>query len=605
MRYVPNQVAPLDFQSRPDNARVSMRALAALALAVLLLPSAEPARAAGDDWAPDRLVVQARGGVPPDVAQKIFARHGAEVIEEIPELNTYVLRVRPSQLSKVEAGLSTSRHLKSIGKDYLRYLQTTAPNDYWYPGQWHLAKIQAPQAWDYTVGSSEIVIAVVDSGVTPVPDLASKLLAGVNLIDAGDTSDGLNHGTPVAGVAAAATNNATGVAGVNWASNVLPVKIYSSSGATTCSAVVSGIKWAADHGAKVINMSFGGASPCAGESSAIDYAWNKGAVLVAAAGNEASTTPTYPAAYNNVIAVAASRSDDTLDPNSNSGSWLSVAAPGVGIYTTYNTGKYSASAGTSIAAPVVSGLAALVLAANPTLSNAQVKALVEDNADDLGAPGFDNTYGWGRVNAYKSVMAAGATPPPAADTMPPVASISSPNDATSVSGLTTVNVSASDDTGVTRVELYVDGAVFASDPTAPHSFAWDTSVVNNGTHSLEAVAYDAAGNSGDSNLVRVTVDNSAPAPAPPTVDISSPVNGSSVTGTVKIKVSANGSSTIKKIEAYADGSLVGSNGCTSTSCSATFRWNSKPAAAGQHTLSAKAYDAAGNVGASSDVNVWK
>jgi len=603
MRHVPNLIDSPGFQSHPGNSRTSMRTLVALALAVALLLSATTARAAADDWAPDRLIVQTRGGVPADVAQMIFARHGAEVIDVIPDLNTWVLRVPPSQLSRVEAGLSTSRHLKSVGKDYLRYLQATAPNDPWFPAQWHLAKIQAPQAWDYTVGTSAVVIAIVDSGVTAVPDLASKLLPGVNLIDAADTSDGLNHGTPVAGAAAAATNNSFGVAGVNWGSTILPVKIYNSSGSTTCSAVIDGIKYAADHGARVINMSFAGTSACSGESSAIDYAWSKGAVLVAAAGNSASTTPNYPAAYRNVLGVAGSRSDDTLDPNSNHGSWVSVTAPGVGIYTTYNTGTYSSSAGTSIAAPVVSGLAALVIAANPMLSNAQVKQLIEDYSDDLGALGFDTTYGWGRVNAYRAVMAAGGTAPSPADKMPPVASINSPNDGSSVSGVATVNVSASDDTGVTRVELHVDGTVFASDPTAPHSFAWDTSAVNNGTHRLEAVAYDAAGNSGDSNQVSVTVDNLGP--AQPTVAISSPVNGSSVTGTVKIKVLANGSSTIKKIEAYADGNLVGSNACASTSCSATIRWNSKPAAAGQHTLSAKAYDAAGNVAASSEVNVWK
>src|SRR5262249_30516093 len=244
---------------------------------------------------------------------------------------------------------------------HLRYLQATTPNDYWYPGQWHLPKIGAPQAWDFTVGNPNVVIAIIDGGAAAVPDLTPKLLPGINIIEGGtDTTGDEGHGTAVSGIAAAATNNSIGVAGVAWLSNILPVRVYSA-GATTCSAITSGIVWAADHGARVINMSFGGPSQCSGEKSAIDYAWGKGAVLVAAAGNEGSSTPDYPAAYSNVMAVASTEPDDSHTPSSNYGSWLSVAAPGANLWTTYRNGGYSGFSGTSAATPVVSGVAALVL----------------------------------------------------------------------------------------------------------------------------------------------------------------------------------------------------------------------------------------------------
>jgi thermitase len=414
-------------------------------------PSASP------DWATDRLIVQPNAGVSRHTLGQVFSQNGATMVDSIPQINTIVLNVPPDRLEVVERALARSGHFKSVEHDYLRYLQSSVtPNDYWYPAQWHLPKIHAPEAWTLTVGDPSVVIAVIDSGVSAVPDLVPQLLPGLNLVQGGsDTTDTLNHGTGVAGIAAAASNNAVGITGITWFSPILPIKV-STDGSIPCSAISQGIVSAADHGARVINMSFGGSSACSGEQTAVDYAWSKGAVLVAAAGNSSSSSPFYPAAYSKVIGVAALNIDDTLASFSNYGSWLSVSCPGVNLYTTYKSGAYAGGSGTSIAAPVVSGVAALAMAANPALTNSDVKSIIESSADDLGAPGFDPTYGWGRVNAYKAVLAAlGASPPPA--TMPPSASITSPSAGATVTGTTTVSVSASDNVGVTMVGLYLDG----------------------------------------------------------------------------------------------------------------------------------------------------
>jgi thermitase len=315
--------------------------------------------------------------------------------------------------------------------------------------------------------------------------------------------------------------------------------------------------------------------------------------------------PNYPAAFSNVMGVASTDPNDSLSSFSSYGSWLSVSAPGGNIVTTYGNGAYAGFSGTSAAAPVVSGIAGLVLAANPVLTNSQVKSIIEQNSDDLGTPGFDNYYGWGRVNAYRAVLAAlDATPPPL-DITPPTASITSPANGNTVSGNIAVSVSASDNVGVTQVELYIDNVLFATDATAPYSFTWDTTRSSEGTHTLQAVAYDAAGNSEASNTVSVTVNNFVSDATPPSVSITLPTNGSTVSKRAKITVRASDNVQVQQVGVYVDGSRIGSAICSSSSCSPSFNWNTGKISKGMHTLSADASDSAGNTGISSSVTVYK
>jgi hypothetical protein len=233
-----------------------------------------------------------------------------------------------------------------------------------------------------------------------------------------------------------------------------------------------------------------------------------------------------------------------------------------------------------------------------------VASIIEQNADDLGAPGFDIYYGWGRVNAYRALLAAGATPP-TSDSTPPTASITSPAAGSVVSGTTTVAVSANDNIGVTQVDLQIDGVLLGSDTTSPYSFAWDTTKYVNASHNVVAIAHDAAGNIGASSGITVTVSNQAADTTPPSVTITSPVNGATVSRTVKLNVSASDNVLVQNVSAFVDGRQIGSTSCSSGSCSTSFSWNTKSAASGAHTLSASAWDPSGNVSQSAPITVYK
>jgi len=280
----------------------------------------------------------------------------------------------------------------------------------------------------------------------------------------------------------------------------------------------------------VLNISIGGVSSSSTLQNAVNYAWNRGAIIFASAMNNSTSTPYYPAACRNVVAVAATTSSDTRASWSNYGDWVDMSAPGSSILTTTRGGGYGSVSGTSFSSPISAGLAALILSANPSLTNADVVEIMEQNADDLGAAGFDPYFGWGRINAHASLSAAvGAQPedpgsppedPPAdpaepptdpveppseptdpepipGDTVAPSVSIISPRDGSYVSKSVKITVSASDNVGVSRIELYIDGdlmAVASSSNTLTKG--WNTRKVSSGEHVVSAKSYDAAGNVG-------------------------------------------------------------------------------------------------------------
>ena len=309
------------------------------------------------------------------------------------------------------------------------YLRATlaVPNDQLYRQfQWNLRKIQAEQAWDITTGSPDVVVAVLDTGIdSSHPDLAGKLVPGYDFLnDTPNPADDSGHGTHKAGVIGAVTNNGAGVAGISWGARIMPVKVLNSGGTGPDSVIARGIAYAVDHGARVINMSFGSSTTSRILASAVSYATNKGALLVAAAGNTAKSdnAEIYPAAYDQVLAVAATDENDKVADFSQHHPYVGVSAPGVHIVSTFwrgaGYGSYVSSSGTSDAAPHVSGLAALIWSANPSLSNVQVRRIIQDTADDLGPPGKDDYYGTGRNNAFKALSAAQPAAHPTA-TIPP------------------------------------------------------------------------------------------------------------------------------------------------------------------------------------------
>jgi subtilisin family serine protease len=293
------------------------------------------------------------------------------------------------------------------------------PNDPYYgPYQWNLPKIRAPQAWDVVTGTTGVWIAIVDTGVDYThPDLvSSRLWLGWDFANSDNNPmDDEGHGTHVAGIAGANTNNNRGVAGVCWGCDLLAVKVLDESGVGYASWVADGIRYAADWGAAfgkrtVINLSLGSPYPSSVVADAVAYAQGKGALIVAAAGNNGLNQLFYPAAYPGVIGVAATDSSDQRASFSNSGSHVDIAAPGVSILSTEWSWYYYES-GTSMAAPHVAGVAGLVWSARPALTASQVCGALLRTAVDLGTPGRDDLYGYGRLNAEAAVRSVVPPPP--------------------------------------------------------------------------------------------------------------------------------------------------------------------------------------------------
>lgn len=271
--------------------------------------------------------------------------------------------------------------------------------------------LQLAYAWQYTMGTPSTVVAVVDSGVNAAhPDLLGRILDGYDFVnDDEEALDDHGHGTHIAGLIAANANNGTGSAGLCPLCSILPIKVLNASNVGTWSDVAAGIVYAVDHGAQIINLSLGGTSNAPVVQAAVDYATQHNVLIVAAAGNSRSDTPFYPAALEDVIAVSATRQDDTRWSLSNFGSWVDVAAPGYTIYSTYHDlnnyyGGYIFMSGTSMAAPHVAGLAGLLLSQNPERTAADLRRILLETADDLGEPGTDVDFGAGRINAKDALM---------------------------------------------------------------------------------------------------------------------------------------------------------------------------------------------------------
>jgi subtilisin family serine protease len=283
------------------------------------------------------------------------------------------------------------------------------PNDpyYYYGYQWGLNTIRAPEAWALSRGTG-LLIAVLDTGTDyNHPDLYGKVRTDIDydyINRDEDAMDDHGHGTHVSGIAAAATDNNLGVAGLGWEATVLPLKVLNYEGKGSTAELIPAILYAADRGAKVINMSLGRADPCPSNlQDAVNYAFGQGVLLVAAAGNGGTSQTVFPANCTHVLGVAATTSSDTRASFSNYGDHVSVAAPGTSIYSTLRNGGYGYMQGTSMATPFVAGLAALVYARFPTYTPNQVASAILDNARDLGTSGWDAYYGCGRIDAFQSL----------------------------------------------------------------------------------------------------------------------------------------------------------------------------------------------------------
>jgi subtilisin family serine protease len=285
------------------------------------------------------------------------------------------------------------------------------PNDPYFDTNftWNFTRTQLPDAWSLTTGAPQTIVAVLDTGVDPgTTDLAGALVPGANFVTAGGgTADDNGHGTEVASLLAARTNNGSGVAGVCGSCSVMPVKVMGSDGTGSWSVAAAGIVWATDHGAKVINLSVGGPVGEDVLARAIQYAQAHDVVVVAAAGNDGAGRPAYPGAYPGVVSVEATDQDDDLYDFSNHGSAVTLAAPGC-VASVGLANAIVGACGTSFASPLVAGIAGLLRSYRPDLTAAQVIAALESGTERVGK--VDSAYG--RVNAYRALT--GTAPPAAA-----------------------------------------------------------------------------------------------------------------------------------------------------------------------------------------------
>lgn len=373
---------------------------------------------------PGRILVRFKAGTSLEKRLNAHAEYGGVLSHVLPDLDVQIVQVPPEKMAQALAAYRADRRVAYAEPDYLAYGQLTPNDTYYATYQYGPQKIQADLAWDVTTGDPGVVVAVVDSGADlGHPDLQGKLVSGWDFVNNdADPTDDYGHGTHVTGIIAALTNNGVGIAGIGYSTRVLVVKVLDSNNSGTYSGIAQGIVYAADQGARIINLSLGGTEFSQTLLDAVEYAWSKGALLVAAAGNWASSAPFYPAAFEHVMAVAATDANDNRWTSSNYGSYISVSAPGVNVYST-NWNKtsgtgYGYRSGTSMAAPHVSGVAALLLAQNPARSNVQLWSIIEGSADDLGAAGWDAYYGHGRVNAYRAVTYGGTTPSPTPTSTP-------------------------------------------------------------------------------------------------------------------------------------------------------------------------------------------
>jgi hypothetical protein len=289
----------------------------------------------------------------------------------------------------------------------MRVRAESFPNDPYWSLQWGPKKIEADWAWNATLGNSSILVAVIDTGIDYThPDLAANYVElGYDWVNNdADPMDDNNHGTRVAGVIAAQINNGIGIAGLAQV-KIMAEKVLDEHGEGYVDQLANGIYHATDTGAKIISMSLSTEYNGSLLYDAVKYAYEKNVLLVAAAGNEAPPTdnPVYPAAYDEVIAVSSTDENDQKAYSSKYGDWIELAAPGVNIYSTIRGGGYGYWSGTSFACPHVSGLAALLWSEFPNVTRDWVRARLRETADDLGDPGFDIFYGYGRINARKAI----------------------------------------------------------------------------------------------------------------------------------------------------------------------------------------------------------
>jgi thermitase len=414
----------------------------------------------------------------------------------------YVLHVPHGAEHAAAQALSRSPRLRSVEVDR-SVMPGLVNND---PvAQWHIPAVNAYVAWDAAQGSG-VTVGICDTGTSPHADL--RLVPGWAMDGSANTADLHGHGTATAGVAAAVMNNALGVAGLAGGASVMPMRIAAdATGYANWSDMAACIVYAAEHGVKVVNLSYyvGGAATV---DAAAAYLQSRGGLLVTIADN--TGTQLTPPPSDNLVFVAATDPADAPTSFSSWGAYVHIAAPGIGMVTTSRGGGYGTWWGTSFAAPVVAGIAALIAGRRPDLAPADWMAILFASAKDLGDAGRDMRYGYGRVDAGAALALAASyvspepppPPPPPADTTAPVVAIASPLDGARLGGGPNVRIvaSATDAGGIASMSVAIDGQVRANSSTGAIAFTWNVKKLAAGLRTITVRAVDKAGNSAAASI---------------------------------------------------------------------------------------------------------
>src|SRR6266478_3585817 len=493
------------------------------------------------------ILVRFKDSARQDVLNQLHSDYGATVVANIPA-------IRITHLQAAGTGLALLDHLRNrLDVEFAEFDSVVQvvqdgfnpPNDVYFSSayasshngsinQWGPAAMSAPVAWQYVSGgNSGIVIAIVDTGVDDThPDLASKIVGEYSYV--GTIKDGFGHGTHVAGIAAGATNNGVGIAGMCPNCGILSVKVLNDQGSGFMSAVASGITYAASHGARVISLSLGGSGRSETLHSALDYAIANNALPVCAMGNSGSSSNTpEPGYWHDCLSVIATDQNGAKATFSNYGLKADVAAPGVAILSTMPTYpvtltttrgysmNYDALSGTSMATPMVSGIAGLVLSQNPNLTPRQVAGIIMSSSGD--GISWASNVAFGVVDAYRAVSSAVH-----GDYVAPVPNLVSPTDGAVVTGLVTFQAAPTASSTVHHIDLVEGGTRFmqvltrvsgtsstsagkggkTTTITAPAwTASWPSTTVFNSSITLSAFAVDVFGNTSAAQNLDLTVQN--------------------------------------------------------------------------------------------------
>ncbi len=386
-------------------------------------------------YAEDQILVKFKSSVQSQSIEATLAVYNSKLLKKLPAGNICQVKIpKGTTVKEMVYTMNQNADVEYAGPNFIAHI-TVTPNDSFFDYQYALynsgedigvpgspqgkyrADIKATAAWEETKGVEEVIIAIIDTGVDlKHPDLVNKIISnGRDFVnDDFNATDDNSHGTFVAGIAAAETNNKKGVAGVAWNCKILPIKCIDVDGVGYYSWIIEGIYWAVDNNAAVINLSIGGPETDPGLEEALKYAFDNDVVVVAAAGNEAEPV-LYPAAYAEYcIAVAASDYDDNQVSWSNYGPEIDVAAPGeriVGCVPTWYFGPgsmpYAFGSGTSYSCPHVAGFAALIKSSKDWLTASEIMNIICYSADDINSteyPGKDDYIGYGRINMEKALV---------------------------------------------------------------------------------------------------------------------------------------------------------------------------------------------------------